>query len=514
MSEDLASAVAPAPVATVLFVDDEPSILSALRRLFRPQGYKVLMAEGGAAGLALLEVESVDLVISDMRMPEMDGVQFLEQVRQRWPHIVRVMLTGYADITSTIGAINRGEIHRYIAKPWDDQDILLSVSDGLKRQRLERENRELVALTQTQNQQLQDVNGQLQDVNAQLQTANEQLKNSNEDLEVRVKERTQALEAANAQLGEANSRLADANAQMEKANQQLNAANLQLEENFALSISVFSGLLELRDGSVSGHGHRVAHLARRLAEQMDLSAVEVADIYNAGLLHEVGKIGLPDHLMQKTVSLMTGDEFAVYKLHPQHAQAALMPLGRLRQTAVIIRSQHERVDGKGFPDGLSGYEVPLGAQIINLASTYESLITGRLAEKVFSTDAAAAAVLAGRGSRYDEVVAAAFERVLQALAAEAVADMELSSAQLRPGMVLTRPLLSPHGKVLLPTDFRFTPAVIKQVLEFEQRLGNPFTFFIKKVLDPRAAKPPSAAAPTPKPVPATPGAAAAKTASV
>lgn len=498
MSEDFASAVAPAPIATVLFVDDEPSILSALRRLFRPQGYKVLMAEGGAAGLALLELEAVDLVISDMRMPEMDGVQFLEQVRQRWPHIVRVMLTGYADINSTIGAINRGEIHRYIAKPWDDQDILLSVSDGLQRQRLERENRELVALTQTQNEQLQEVNTQLQDVNGQLQTANDQLQNSNEDLEQRVKERTQALEAANAQLGEANSRLADANAQMEKANQQLNAANLQLEENFALSISVFSGLLELRDGSVSGHGHRVANLARRLAEQMALSPIEVTDIYNAGLLHEVGKIGLPDSLLQKTVSLMTGDEFEIYKRHPQHAQAALMPLGRLRQTAVIIRSQHERLDGKGFPDGLSGYEVPLGAQIINVASTYEALIAGRLAEKIFSTEDAAKAVLEGRGTRYDEEVIAAFELVLKALAAEAGADVELSSAELRPGMVLTRPVLSPHGSVLLPANFKFTSAVVKQVLDFEQRLGQPFTFFIKQVLDPRAAKPAAPAAPAAK----------------
>ncbi|MGS0758845.1 response regulator, partial [Roseateles sp. GG27B] len=77
--------------------------------------------------LAMLDAESVDLVISDMRMPEMDGVQFLEQVRERWPAVERIMLTGYADINATIGAINRGEIHRYIAKPWDGQDILLSV---------------------------------------------------------------------------------------------------------------------------------------------------------------------------------------------------------------------------------------------------------------------------------------------------------------------------------------------------------------------------------------------------
>lgn len=176
----------PAEQAVVLCVDDEPSILSALRRLFRPQGYRVLLAEGGAAGLEVLAAESVDLVICDMRMPEMDGVQFLEQVRERWPAVMRILLTGYADINSTIAAINRGEIHRYIAKPWDDQEILLSVSDGLRRKQLEEENSRLDQLTQDQNAELGRVNIQLevallelQEVNQKLLAANEQLQECN-----------------------------------------------------------------------------------------------------------------------------------------------------------------------------------------------------------------------------------------------------------------------------------------------------------------------------------------------
>lgn len=478
---------ASAEPAVVLCVDDEPSILSALRRLFRPQGYRVLLAEGGAAGLAVLAAEPVDLVVSDMRMPEMDGVQFLEQVRERWPAVVRIMLTGYADINSTVAAINRGEIHRYIAKPWDDQDMLLSVSDGLRRKQLEQENRRLDQLTQAQNEQLGLINTQLevamlqlQDVNQLLQAANEQLWEGNEVLERRVKARTQDLAQANAQLGTANEQLGSANASMEKSNLQLGVANLQLEENFALSISVFAGLLELRDGGVAGHGHRVANLARRLAEKMKLSGVEVVDIYNAGLLHEVGKIGLPDALLGKAESLMSGMEFEVYKLHPLHAQTALMPLGRLRQSAIIIRSQHERIDGRGYPDGLAGLEVSIGAQIVSVASTYESLISGRLAEKEFSTEEAAKAVREGAATRYDEAVIAAFELVLVELAAEAVADIEVLSPLLQPGMVLARPVLSLQGNVLLPSAYSFTTPVIKQLREFELRNNLQLAFFIKK----------------------------------
>lgn len=484
--------------AVILFVDDEPSILSALRRLFRPLGYQVLLAEGGAAGLAMLQAQHVDLVVSDMRMPEMDGVQFLEQVRQGWPEVVRILLTGYADITSTIGAINRGEINRYISKPWDDQEIVLAVQDGLRRQQLERENQRLAQLNQAQTQELQDLNQQLaqantqlQDSNSQLQQANDSLSNVNVELERRVSERTSELAQANNKL-EANLQ------QIAASNQRLEQLNVQLEENFALSISVFSGLLELRDGSVAGHGHRVATLARRIAEHMALDEKEALDIYNAGLLHEVGKIGLPDALLNKTVSLMDGHEFSAYKQHPIMAQAALTPLGRLRQTAVIIRSQQERIDGNGYPDGLKGYEVPLGSQIINIASTYESLISGRLAEKEFSTVEAVAAIREGAATRYDPEVLKAFDVVLLEMAQEADADTEVQSDGLRPGMKLSRPLLSPHGSVLLPVGFSFTSAVIKQVRELEARDALHLSFFVKQPAAPAKGKP-GAAAPSPAP---------------
>ena len=96
--------------ASLLLVDDEPSILSSLRRLLRTSGYQIHTAESGQAGLEILEREAIDLVISDMRMPEMDGATFLEQVRARWPATTRILLTGYADVSSTIAAINRGEV--------------------------------------------------------------------------------------------------------------------------------------------------------------------------------------------------------------------------------------------------------------------------------------------------------------------------------------------------------------------------------------------------------------------
>src|SRR5487761_2120818 len=126
--------------ATLLFVDDEVNILSSLKRLFRPGGYRIFTAESGAQGLEILQHEAVDLVVSDMRMPEMNGAKFLEQVNARWPDTIRILLTGHAEIGATIDAINKGHIYRYISKPWEDNDILLAIKQALHQKKLELAN--------------------------------------------------------------------------------------------------------------------------------------------------------------------------------------------------------------------------------------------------------------------------------------------------------------------------------------------------------------------------------------
>ncbi len=245
---------------TLLFVDDEPSILSSLQRLFRPKGYKILTAESGDAGLAILDAQPVDLVISDMRMPKMDGAQFLEKVREKTPETMRLLLTGYADVTSTINAINKGEIYRHISKPWDDNDIVLIVKKALEHKALRAENQRLLVLTQQQNDELKDLNS---------------------GLEKRVQERT---------------------AEIEQINSFLNLANGKLKQNFLVSIKVFSGLIELREGAVAGHARRVADMARRIASRMTLPTQVQQDVFVAALLHDIGKIGFSDELLSKQVS--------------------------------------------------------------------------------------------------------------------------------------------------------------------------------------------------------------------
>lgn len=154
-------------MASLLFVDDEENILKSLKRLFRPMGHPIFTASSGALGLKVLESEVIDLVISDMRMPEMDGAAFLKQVAARWPDTIRILLTGYADLTSTISAINEGNIASYVSKPWEDHDLTLMVKQCLERKDLEKEKRRLEELTHHQNEELIKLNARLENIVAE-----------------------------------------------------------------------------------------------------------------------------------------------------------------------------------------------------------------------------------------------------------------------------------------------------------------------------------------------------------
>lgn len=422
------------PGATLLLVDDEPAILAALRRLLRPLGYRLLLAESGAAALEILEKEPVDLVLSDMRMPGMNGAQLQQAVCQRWPDVARLLLTGYADISSTIAAINQGEIQRYITKPWEDQELLLAVREGLERAQLRQENRRLLALTQAHNEQL----------------------------ERRVAART---------------------AELSQVNGMLEQAFADLRQNFLLSIKVFAGLMELREAGQAGYSERVGQLARRLAAAIGLPATEQEDCYAAGLLHEVGKIGLPDALLRKPVSTMRGEDLVLYRRYPLLGEAALMPLTGLRAAARLVRSHQERLDGLGFPDGLSGAELPLAAQVVGLAAAYEGLQAGRLSERPHDAAHARTVIHGTAGTHFAPAVVAAFESLLDAAPAPAPDELQLVAADLKPGMVMAQDLLSPQGTLLLAAGFTFDAGVIRTIRELVAREGLGIVFRIR---EPRA----------------------------
>lgn len=430
MTDPTAIDATASPPATLLCVDDEPNILSSLRRLFRGSGYRVLTAESGALGLQILETEAVDLVISDMRMPEMDGARFLAQVRARWPDTVRILLTGYSDIQSIQDAINCGEIYRYITKPWEDSDMVLLVRHALERRQLEMDKQRLELLTARQN---------------------EELKALNHSLEAKVEARTR---------------------QLKLEHEATVAANNKLKHNFVTTIKILSTMIELRAHNQPGHARLVADLARQIAVKLALDPLDTQDVFIAALLHDIGKIGFSDELLSTPLTLLHGESLGLFRKHPVRAADLLMPLAELRGSAAILRGQLERFDGAGFPDGTAGLAIPIGARILALAADYYNLQQGAMVQRHLRADEAIALIIAASGTRYDPDVVAAFRQIVDTAAASDPAGVAVLSGELLPGMVLARDLVSREGLMLLAVDQVLDARMIQQVQEFESKSGR------------------------------------------
>ncbi|MGE5472440.1 MAG: response regulator [Bacteroidota bacterium] len=146
-----------APQRTILLVDDEESILSSLKRLFRRDGYRILTANGGAVGLEILAENAVDVIISDQRMPNMTGVEFLRQVKVLYPDTVRIALSGYTELNSITEAVNEGAIYKFLTKPWDDEQLRANVQEAFQHKALADENRRLAIELGKANRQLQEL---------------------------------------------------------------------------------------------------------------------------------------------------------------------------------------------------------------------------------------------------------------------------------------------------------------------------------------------------------------------
>lgn len=425
--------------ATILFVDDEVNILASLKRLFRPFGYKILTAESGAQALEVMEQEAVDLVISDMRMPEMNGAQFLEKVREKWPETIRILLTGYSEVGATIDAINKGQIYRYISKPWEDNDITQAIKLALQQQQLERERARLETLTHQQNAELKDLNA---------------------NLEEKVRARTEEVRHAMASL---------------------EVAHEKLKGSFITSIRIFSNLIEMREEKLAGHSRRVADLSRAVAQHMEIKTEEVQDIFLAALLHDVGKIGLHDSLLDRPYEMLTHKEQVEAGKHTIKGQAALMALDQLHGAAKLIRSHHERFDGHGYPDNLAGTAIPLGARILALANDFDAAQIGTLLPGILRKDEAISYIQQWKGTRYDPAVVTVFLHmmVVEETQPQKASDIILNTKRLKPGMVTSRDVIAGNGELLLGKSHALDETVIEQLQNFERMGGTELKIYIQ-----------------------------------
>ncbi len=412
----------------LLVVDDEENILRAISRLLMDEDLDVLTATSGEEALRILgSNRDVGVIVSDQRMPGLTGVDFLEKARRIAPDTIRIMLTGYADVNAAVDAINRGGAYRYVAKPWKDEELVQIIREAAQRFSLARENKRLSEM---------------------LKKKNEELRNWNSKLELYVQEQTK---------------------EIQKNNEELQSLNERLRKNFQNSIIAFSGLIELRDSAVRNHSRNVAEVSRKAAESLGLPAREVDTITIASLLHDIGKIGIPDVLLRKGLGDMSPEELKEYRLHPVRGQAAIDSIEDLREAGTLIRHHHESYDGSGFPDGLKGSGIPVGSRIIGMVDAVDKAMGSLLSDS--AVQAALKGVKDALGRRFDpglfKHVRAAVEDTYSKVVVEtAVVELELHPDNLEAGMVISRDVYSGTGLLLLSKGLQLNEKNIQAIRRY------------------------------------------------
>lgn len=282
---------------TILFVDDEKSYLAYTSGIFQNRGLNILTAGSALDALKLIEEHSVAVVVSDNEMPGMRGIELLTKIKDISPHTVKIMMTGSANLATTLAAINSGEVFRFVLKPWSKAEMLRAVKDGVRRYRV--------------------------------------------------------------------------------------LQSIKREDEFILHS--LAQTIELKDASTKGHCDRVATLALRLAKALGVSDDLQQEIRYGSWLHDCGKIGVPEAILNAQREL-TVEEFAIVKKHPEWGCEVVRKANLSKTVQDIVLYHHERYDGKGYPRGLAGASIPLEAQIVSAADICDALTMDRPYRKGFNRE--------------------------------------------------------------------------------------------------------------------------------
>lgn len=304
---------------TIMVVDDEKMITTTLSTMFKLMlKENVITFNDVDQALACKELENkrVDLIISDFMMPKMNGLEFLKNIRAKSPGTVTILLTGYADKENAIKSINEIGLYYYLEKPWDNNDLIKVVKNGLEKKELEDDLKEKFR--------------EIEESNKEISRLYELLKH-------------------------------DYNTETE------NTKNL---------IITLANVIEAKDKYTEGHTRRVGIISRMLGEKLGLPENKLNSLETAGIIHDIGKVGVPESILNKPGKL-TPEEFDIIKKHSEIGETIIKPLNSLQECQVPVRSHHEKLNGSGYPDGLEGDEITVETRILCVADIFDALFSDR-----------------------------------------------------------------------------------------------------------------------------------------
>lgn len=303
----------------ILIVDDEPMITSTLSTLIEMMlDYEVVTSNDPIEIVSegYLRNNPFDLVISDFMMPGLDGLELLSEIIKQQPNIVPILLTGYSDKESAIKSINDLGLYYYLEKPWDNNDLIRIIQNGVEKRQLETELHNKMVVIEKRNQEI-----------------------------TRLYELLQR----------------DFNKEMDNV----------LE--FVVSLS---NVIEAKDSYTDGHTRRVADVAIEIGKRMGLTSDQIKVLDVAAVIHDIGKVGTPEHILNKPGRL-EAEEFKVMKEHPEMGAKIIRPISALKDCLDPVLHHHEKLDGTGYPHGLSGEAISVESRIVAVSDIFDALYTNR-----------------------------------------------------------------------------------------------------------------------------------------
>ena len=344
MSDFIGLPTRPADASRALVVDDDAQVRRTLCRVLKAIGISPTEAGNGREALGLLEeTGEFPLVLSDIYMPEMDGLTLLKEIHRRFPDTAVVMLTGVAEVTKAVESLQLGAVD-YLAKPVLIEEFRARVENALEKRRLVLENRYLQQSYQ------------------------------------------------------------------ERLEAQLRELDLRNREQFLGQIQMAVRMLEKKDVYTRGHSQRVSRYATKTAVMLGFTGHILDQIRLGGDLHDIGKIGTRDAVLNKPGPL-TKEEFEEIKKHVTEGVEILDPLRKDNPVVLeIVRHHHERMDGSGFPDGLRGEAIPMVARLVSVVDAFDAMTTNRAYRPSRQPEEAMVELQRCAGLQFDPDVVAAFQR--------------------------------------------------------------------------------------------------------
>ena len=410
----------PVPSPPLLVVDDEARVLAALKDVLERQGFAVVTASDPRRALMLLEERPFSVVLSDQVMPVMSGMDFLVECRRIRPQATRVLITGALSLSTLVEAINRGEIFRFLAKPWLREELIATVRNAINRHELVVQNARLL-------EESEELNRRLAGVNATL---------------------------------------AEQVARLEAQRRSLDEAHGELARRYDHSLELCTRILATFDPALAGHTRAIVDIVAQMTAAERFTTEEREILRAAAWLCDLGLIGVPREVLQafrrdpSRLDRAAWDGLHNHAIYSQTLAAHIDPRPLLGET---IRAHHERFDGGGFPDGISGESIPWTARCLAVAVWF--------VECGLDAERASEAVKAEAGRALDPAAVSLFVATTRFKALpRPVREVELDD--LRPGMVLAAGIYSPHGLLLVGEGQALSPATISKIRS--HRLVDPF----------------------------------------